>query len=213
MQANILGADVTYKLGAPGRHLVMQFAGGAGGGGARRRRSCARGAGAWRSSQPAAGRGARMTLDLPGGAGAAHRRKLQRQSGIDAGRARAARAGRRRPARPPHRRAGRHAGTRSARRRRCIAALAEPSWPARHRPGLLLRAADAGAVGGSSLRAAGAAMPETSAALEPQVLAAVRRATRSWSRAPLGSRMGPIVKALERSRYSPGRPLAASSQG
>ena len=33
VQANILGHDVTYKLGAPGRHLVMQFARRAGGGG------------------------------------------------------------------------------------------------------------------------------------------------------------------------------------
>ncbi len=61
VQARILGHDVTYKLGAPGRHLVLQFAGGAGGGRARRRRSGARGAGASPgcSRRPAAARASR----------------------------------------------------------------------------------------------------------------------------------------------------------
>ena len=42
--------DVTYKLGAPGRHVVHQFAGGARGGGAGRRRSGARRARARRTA-------------------------------------------------------------------------------------------------------------------------------------------------------------------
>ena len=45
---------------------------------------------------------------------------------------------------------------------------------------------------------------ETSAALEPQVLAAVRPGDAVMIKGSLGSRMGPIVKALE-SRYSPAR--------
>ena len=39
VEARILGHAVTYKLGAPGKHLVHQFAGRAGGGGACGRRS------------------------------------------------------------------------------------------------------------------------------------------------------------------------------
>ena len=49
VHASILGADVTYKLGAPGPAPRAEFARGAGGGEARRRRSCARGAGARRA--------------------------------------------------------------------------------------------------------------------------------------------------------------------
>jgi UDP-N-acetylmuramoyl-tripeptide--D-alanyl-D-alanine ligase len=51
---------------------------------------------------------------------------------------------------------------------------------------------------------------ETSAALEPLVLAAVRSGDAVMVKGSLGSRMAPIVKALERS-YS--NMLAAPSQG
>ena len=67
MQARILGTDVTYKLGAPGRHLVHQFAGGA------RRPPRLLGADlalaalALAELQPATGRGARITLAMPDG--------------------------------------------------------------------------------------------------------------------------------------------------
>ncbi len=78
----------------PGPPRGAQFAGGAGGGGARRRRSRARGAGARRV---AAGGGARRPRHpRPAGRrGAADRRELQRQPGLDAGGARFARADRR----------------------------------------------------------------------------------------------------------------------
>ncbi len=67
VQARILGPDVTYKLGAPGRHVVLEFARRAGG--------CASSpAPIWRSPRlrlpilsPPSGRGARLTLELPGG--------------------------------------------------------------------------------------------------------------------------------------------------
>ena len=73
--------------------VVMQFAGGAGGGGARRRRSRARGAGA-RELKPAERAAARgIELDAARRRGAADRRKLQRQSGLDARGAGAARPG------------------------------------------------------------------------------------------------------------------------
>ena len=65
--ANILGADVTYKLGAPGRHVVLnslavlaaaQLAGA----------DLALAALALANVAPPAGRGARLSLQLPGGA-------------------------------------------------------------------------------------------------------------------------------------------------
>jgi UDP-N-acetylmuramoyl-tripeptide--D-alanyl-D-alanine ligase len=66
VQARILGTDVTYKIGAPGRHLVLNslavlaaavLAGG----------DLARAALALAGLAPATGRGVRITLDLPGG--------------------------------------------------------------------------------------------------------------------------------------------------
>ena len=67
MQARILGADVTYKLGAPGRHLVMNSLAVLAAVVARGRRPRAGGAGARRSRsrRPAAARARRSTL--PGG--------------------------------------------------------------------------------------------------------------------------------------------------
>ncbi len=63
VEAQILGTDLTYKIGAPGRHLVHQFARGAGDGRARRRRSRARRAGARRvqGRPPAAARRSRSS--------------------------------------------------------------------------------------------------------------------------------------------------------
>jgi UDP-N-acetylmuramoyl-tripeptide--D-alanyl-D-alanine ligase len=66
VQARILGTDVTYKLGAPGRHLVLNSLAvlaavslvGA---------DLALAALALATLQPPSGRGARMTLDVPGG--------------------------------------------------------------------------------------------------------------------------------------------------
>ena len=55
------------------------------------------------------------------------------------------------------------------------------------------------------------AYAETSVALEPQVLAAIRPGDAMMIKGSLGSRMSPIVKALEKS-YSRGA-LAAPSQG
>ncbi len=66
VQANILGDDVTYKLGAPGKHLVMnslavlaaaKIAGA----------DLAVSALALSDLQPASGRGTRIRLDMPGG--------------------------------------------------------------------------------------------------------------------------------------------------
>ncbi len=161
VQAHILGADVTYKVGAPGRHLVSN--------------SLAVLAAAKLAGADLA-LAALALADLQAGERARHarharpagrsrapdRRELQRQSRVDARRHRAARAGRDRPARPAHRGAGRHAGARAAGRRPASRAGRGGRSPG-HRPGFLLWSADAGAVGRPSLRAAGAAMPKPQA--------------------------------------------------
>ena len=113
VQASILGDDVTYKLGAPGKHLVMnslavlaaaKLAGA----------DLAIAALALADLQPASGRGTRIVAGRAGRTGAPDRRKLQRQSGVDGGGARAAGTGRARPARATDRGARRHARTRRA---------------------------------------------------------------------------------------------------
>ena len=151
VQARVLGTEVTYKLGAPGRHVVLnslavlaaaKLAGA----------DLALAALALADLAPAAGRGARMTLNLPRRSRHPDRRKLQRQSGLDARRACPAGPGATRDVWPAHCRAWRHArawpagcriapqpGRRSDRQRR--------------RRRILLGAADARVVGGTSLRA------------------------------------------------------------
>ena len=153
VQASVLGAEVTYKLGAPGRHLVLNSLAVLGRGDARRRRSRAGGAGARRTGSPPRA-AARASRSVCRAARAADRRELQRQSGLDARGAGAARPGDARPARAAHRRARRHA------RARCRWRAAAPrTGGSRHRqqrrPGVLLRSADAAFVGGSSLRTPG----------------------------------------------------------
>jgi UDP-N-acetylmuramoyl-tripeptide--D-alanyl-D-alanine ligase len=54
---------------------------------------------------------------------------------------------------------------------------------------------------------------ETSAALEPEVLGAVRAGDAVMVKGSLGSKMGPIVKALTRRYLSRGAPAAAQAQG
>ena len=151
----------------------------------------------WRSPslQPPTGRGARITLDAAGRRGAADRRELQRQSGLDARGARAARPGADRAARPAHRGARRHAGTRAAGRRRCIAA-----WPTP----IVDNAVDLVFCAGPLMQALWEALPaerrggyaETSAALEAECSARSRAGDAVMVKGSLGSKMGPIVKAL-----------------
>ena len=197
VQASILGSDVTYKLGAPGRHLVLNslavLASAALAGA-----DLALAALALSELKPAAGRGTRITLDIPGGAAllidesynanpASMRAAIALLGQSDIG----------------------------ARGRR-IAVLGDmlelgPQGAALH--GSLAEAIDAHAVDlvyccGPLMRSLWEALPtgrrggyaETSAALEPQVLAAVQPGDTVMIKGSLGSRMGPIVKALE-SRY------------
>ena len=194
-EARILGEPVTYKLGAPGRHLVLNSLAvlaaavlvGA---------DLALAALALDQLKPAAGRGARVALRGAGRQRAADRRELQRQPRLHGGGDCAARPGVHRPARPPHRRARRHAGTgpAGAELHRALAAplkaasvdLVFCSGPLMH---ALWEALPSGRRGGYA---------ETAAALEPAVLEAIRDGDAVMVKGSLGSKMGPIVKALER---------------
>ncbi len=197
VQASILGNDVTYKLGAPGRHLVLNslavLASAALAGA-----DLALAALALSELKPAAGRGTRIALDVLGGAAllidesynanpASMRAAIALLGQADIG----------------------------ARGRR-IAVLGDmlelgPQGAVLH--GSLAEAIDAHAVDlvyccGPLMRSLWEALPtgrrggyaETSALLEPQVLASVQPGDTIMIKGSLGSRMGPIVKALE-SRY------------
>ena len=116
VHADILGQQVTYKLGMPGRHMAMNSLAVLAAVRAGRRRSGARGAVAvadragGRTRRPARAASRKRRGD-------ADRRELQRQSGLDGGGAQRARPGAGRPARPPHRCSRRYAGIGTHRRR------------------------------------------------------------------------------------------------
>ncbi|MBI2713485.1 MAG: UDP-N-acetylmuramoylalanyl-D-glutamyl-2,6-diaminopimelate--D-alanyl-D-alanine ligase [Rhizobiales bacterium] len=195
VEARILDADVTYKLGAPGRHLVLNSLGvlaavslvGA---------DLALAALALDRLKAATGRGARLTLAMPGGSA------LLIDESYNANPASMAAAiallGQA-PLGPQGRR---------------IAVLGDmlelgAQGEALHR-GLAepIQAAGVDLVYccGPLMRALWQALPsnrrggyaETAAALEPAVLDAIRAGDAVMMKGSLGSKMGPIVKALER---------------
>jgi UDP-N-acetylmuramoyl-tripeptide--D-alanyl-D-alanine ligase len=195
--ARIFGTDVTYKLGAPGRHLVLNSLAvlataavvGA---------DLALAALALAELQPAAGRGTRITLDLPHGAALL----IDESYNANPASMRAALAllGQ---------------AERGSRGRR-IAVLGDmlelgPQGADLHRE--LAAAVPANGVDlvfccGPLMRALWDALPsnrrggyaDNSTALEPHVIAAVQPGDAVMVKGSLGSRMGPIVKALQ-SRY------------
>jgi UDP-N-acetylmuramoyl-tripeptide--D-alanyl-D-alanine ligase len=194
VQARILGTDVTYKLGAPGRHLVLNSLAvlatavlvGA---------DLALAALALADLRPASGRGARMTLELPGGP------VLLIDESYNANpasmRAALALLG--------------HA-TVTARGRR-IAVLGDmlelgPRGAELHRElseTVLAQGVDLVFCCGPLMHALWEALPparqggyaETSTALEPQLVAAIQPGDAIMVKGSLGSRMAPIVKALQ----------------
>ncbi len=195
VQARILGSDVTYKLGAPGRHMVDNSLGvlaaasllGA---------DLALAALALADLKAPVGRGERMTLDLPGGT------VLLIDESYNANpismRAALALLGQ-----VPMRGLGRR-----------IAVLGDmlelgPEGAALHAE--LAEAVRANAVdlvycAGPLMKSLWDALPserrggyaENSATLEPDVLGAVSAGDAVMVKGSLGSRMGPIVKALKR---------------
>jgi len=210
VRANILGADVTYKLGAPGRHVVMNSLAvlaaaslvGA---------DLAVAALALVSLAAPIGRGRRASLALPGG------EAVLIDESYNANPA-SMRAALELLGQTPVAAAGRRIavmgdmlelGTQGPELHR---ALAEP---------IVANAVDVVFCAGPLMRELWQALPserrgayaETAAALEPRVVAAVRAGDAVMVKGSLGSRMGPIVKALERryDRHTAGEP--ASVQG
>ena len=195
VQARVLGHDVTYKLGAPGRHVVDNSLGvlaaaallGA---------DLALAALALADLKAPVGRGERMTLDLPGGA------VLLIDESYNANptsmRAALALLG--------------QVPTRGLGRR--IAVLGDmlelgPEGAGLHAnlsEAVLANAVDLVYCAGPLMKSLWDALPserrggyaENSAALEPQVLGAIAAGDAVMVKGSLGSRMGPIVKALKR---------------
>src|SRR5499433_3379462 len=208
VQARILGTDVTYKLGAPGRHLVLNslsvLAAAALVGA-----DLALAALALADLQPASGRGSRVTLHMPRGTAllidesynanpASMRAALALLGQANVG--------------PLGRRIAvlgdmLELGQRGAELHRELAVAT------------LAHGIDLVFCCGPLMRAMWEALPssrkggyaETSAALEPDVLAAVQPGDAVMVKGSLGSRMTPIVKALQ-SRYRRETPILAPAQ-
>jgi UDP-N-acetylmuramoyl-tripeptide--D-alanyl-D-alanine ligase len=208
VQARILGTDVTYKVGAPGRHVVLNSLAvlaavslsGA---------DLALAALALAELQPASGRGARVSLAMPGGTALL----IDESYNANPASMRAALALLGQAEVGP--------------RGRRIAVLGDmlelgSRGQALHRE--LAEAVRAHGIDlvfccGPLMRALWEALPsacqggyaETSTALEPHVLAAVQPGDAVMVKGSLGSRMAPIVKALQ-SRYRRGAPTAAPAE-
>ncbi|HEY6831644.1 MAG TPA: UDP-N-acetylmuramoylalanyl-D-glutamyl-2,6-diaminopimelate--D-alanyl-D-alanine ligase, partial [Pseudolabrys sp.] len=194
-EAEILGAHVTYKLGAPGRHLVqnsLAVLAAASLAGA----DLALAALALNNLEPAAGRGTRIALTVPGG------KALLIDESYNANpasmRAAIALLGQS-PVGPRGRRIAvlgdmlELGGQGADLHRGLVTAITDASvdlvfcsGPLMH---ALWEALPSGARGGYA---------ETSAALEPAVLDAIRAGDAVMVKGSLGSKMGPIVKTLER---------------
>jgi UDP-N-acetylmuramoyl-tripeptide--D-alanyl-D-alanine ligase len=195
VEADILGAHVTYKLGAPGRHLVMNslaVLAAASLAGA----DLALAALALNDLKPATGRGTRIPLALPGG------EALLIDESYNANPA-SMRAAIALLGQAPIGLRGRRIavlgdmlelGVQGAELHRSLSSaitanridLVFCSGPLMH---ALWEALPSGARGGYA---------ETAAALEPSVLDAIRAGDAVMVKGSLGSKMGPIVKALEK---------------
>ena len=207
VQARILGTDVTYKLGAPGRHVVHNSLAvlaavalvGA---------DLALGALALAQLRPAAGRGARIMLETRDGAALlidesynANPASMRAALAL-LGQAEIGAHGRRIAVIGDMLELGSHGAE-------LHRALSET---------VLADGVDLVFCCGPLMRVLWEALPsgrragyaETSALLEPQVLAAIRPGDAVMVKGSLGSRMGPIVKALER-RYSRREASAAAA--
>src|SRR5512144_178721 len=197
VEARILGTEVTYKLGAPGRHLVLNSL-------AVLAASVLAGADlalavrALAKLQPASGRGARISLEMPGGTALL----IDESYNANPASMRAALA------LLGHSQVGP--------RGRRIAILGEmlelgPRGRDLHRElaeAVLANEVDLVFCCGPPMRALWEALPsgrqgsyaEAATALEPQVLAAIQPGDAVMVKGSLGSRMAPIVKALQ-TRY------------
>ena len=205
VQARILGHDVTYKLGAPGRHVAANSLGvlaaaellGV---------DLALAALALAALKPPVGRGERVTLDVPGGT------VLLIDESYNANPTSMAAAlavlGH-----VPARRLGRRIAV--------LGDMLELGPAAANLHAALAETVRANAVdlvfcAGPLMKSLWDALPsehrggyaESSAALEPLVLGAMHPDDAVMVKGSLGSRMSPIVKALKR-RYAPSEPVTA----
>ena len=211
VQARVLGADVTYKLGAPGRHVVLNSlavlaaASLAGADLALAALALAN------LKPPSGGRGERITLDLPGGPALL----IDESYNANPASMRAALAllGQA-PIGPRGRRIAvlgemLELGSAGAELHR---GLAEP---------VVENSVDLVFCAGPLYQSFWEALPSerrggyavTAAALEAEVLGALRAGDAMMVKGSLGSKMGPIVKALTRQFLSHGAREAVSAQG
>jgi UDP-N-acetylmuramoyl-tripeptide--D-alanyl-D-alanine ligase len=197
VEARILGTEVTYKLGAPGRHLVLNSLAVLAAS-ARAGADLALAALALAKLQPASGRGARISLEMPGGTALL----IDESYNANPASMRAALA------LLGHSQVGP--------RGRRIAILGDmlelgPRGRDLHRElaeAVLANEVDLVFCCGPLMRGLWEALPsgrqgsyaEASTALEPQVLAAIQPGDAVMVKGSLGSRMAPIVKALQ-TRY------------
>ncbi len=210
VEAKIFGVPVIYKVGAPGRHLVLNSLAvlaaaslvGA---------DLARAAVALAQQVPAAGRGTRIVLEFPGGTALV----IDESYNANPTSMRAALA-----------LLGGAALGPGGRRIAVIGDMLElgPTGAELHR-GLLgsieENSIDLVFCAGPLMAALWEALPsgrrggyaENAAALEPQVLAAVHGGDAVMVKASAGSRMGPIVKSLARRYAIPTAPDTARAQG
>ena len=210
VEAQILGTRLTYKIGAPGRHIVMnslavlaaaELVG----------TDLALAALALAELQPAAGRGAPITIELPGGPA------LVLDESYNANPASVAAA------------LAVLGSSLIGPQGRRIAVLGDmlelgPDGPALHRglaESVIANAVDLVFCCGPLMRALWQALPasrrggyaEDSTALEAQVVPAVRAGDAVMVKGSLGSRMAPIVKALQRNYPRHETLEKASAQG
>lgn len=195
VEASILGQPVTYKLGAPGRHLVINslavlaavsLAGA----------DLALAALALNNLRPASGRGARAVLTAPGG----NALLIDESYNANPASMRAAIA-----------LLGQAPVGKRGRRIAVLGDMLELGPPGAELHRALVDAIEAAGIdlvfcSGPLMRALWEALPsrarggyaETAVGLEPAVLGAIRAGDAIMVKGSLGSKMGPIVKALER---------------
>jgi UDP-N-acetylmuramoyl-tripeptide--D-alanyl-D-alanine ligase len=195
VEANILGQIVTYKVGAPGRHLVLNSLAvlaavslvGA---------DLALAALALNNLKPASGRGARTVLTVPGGTALL----IDESYNANPASMRAAIA-----------LLGQAPVGKLGRRLAVLGDMLElgPTGAELHRalaPAIATAGIDLVFCSGPLMSALWEALPsrarggyaETAGALEPAVLAAIQAGDAVMVKGSLGSKMGPIVRALER---------------
>jgi UDP-N-acetylmuramoyl-tripeptide--D-alanyl-D-alanine ligase len=206
VEAAVLGQHVTYKLGAPGRHLVLNSLGVLAAV-SLVHADLALAALALNNLKPATGRGARTTLALPGGSALL----IDESYNANPASMRAAIALLGQAPLGPH-----------GRRIAVLGDMLElgAQGQALHRglgEAIAAAAVDLVYCSGPLMRALWEALPsgnrggyaETAAALELAVLEAVRAGDAVMVKGSLGSKMGPIVKALERQFPRQAMPEAA----